>query len=94
MLSVSYKVYDLLPSNYQCYHLYFGLEQTFHKGLYSTTNLNQLSYIYWFFSCVVTLVRKQPPLPPPSPLLLILSKGAQIKLLLVEVLREGISTFS
>jgi len=39
-----------------------------------------------------SLVRKEPPLPPPSPLLLILSKGAQIGLLLVEVLQTHIST--
>jgi len=39
------------------------------------------------------LVSKQPPLPPPSPLLLVLPKGAQIKLLSVEVLQVDISTF-
>jgi hypothetical protein len=38
------------------------------------------------------LITKEPPLPPPSPLLLILSKGAQIKLLLVEVLQMHTST--
>jgi hypothetical protein len=42
----------------------------------------------------ILLVPKEPPLPPPSPLLFILSKGAQYGLLLVEVSTSGISTFS
>ena len=40
------------------------------------------------------MVPTVPPPSPPSPLLLILPKGAQISLILVEVLRISISTFS
>lgn len=46
------------------------------------------------FQDKVQSIDKQSPLPPPSPLLIILPKGAQTRLFLVEVLQKDISTSS